>query len=62
MKFKDLPVGATFVFAVVLNEYSMARGPWRKLTARTYEDVAKRIIHKVGTINGEVFRKEEKTN
>ena len=57
MKFKDLPVGATFIFAME-DKYSMARGPWRKLTDRTYEDVAKRIIHKVGTINAEVFRKE----
>ena len=58
MKFKDLPVGATFIFAME-NEYSMARGPWRKVAARTYEDVENFSRHKVGTTSALVVRKED---
>jgi hypothetical protein len=59
-RFKDLAVGARFVFADELKPlhryYGLARGPWVKLSARIYKhetDTAYARVH-VGSINARV--------
>ena len=60
MTFKSLPIGAGFVFASEEDERfrfsGMARGPWRKVSARTYEDETG-TRHRVGSINVKVILK-----
>lgn len=61
MYFKDLPVGARFVFAAehTIDGYQGMRGPWAKIDKRHYVrlDHAGKgvgVCYKVGTINVKV--------
>jgi hypothetical protein len=53
--FKKLPIGETFEFESVLKyPYSgMARGPWKKTSARRYTDGTH--THEVGSVNAKVI-------
>lgn len=58
LKFKDLKIGDEFIFAAELRFDSLAKGPWTKLSARSYIRTDKRgAIHKVGTGTADVYTK-----
>jgi len=55
MKFKDLSIGARFIFTGEKEWLSMAKGPWIKLSARKYRHVEDPDTeHRVGSISAEV--------
>lgn len=62
-KFKDLPIGSKFDFdhTDIPLLSSIARGPWVKTSARSYEHVeALRFgIIKIGSVNTEVIKQED---
>jgi hypothetical protein len=67
LRFKDLSIGDVFWFAIEEDKYlSMARGPWRKISARKYirhdpdrpSYFSELTPIKVGWINVEVERED----
>ena len=54
MSFKDLAIGAVFIFTSQLDwVYGTARGPWRKISPRKYSHLYNERLHniQVGTIH-----------
>lgn len=60
-QFKNLKIGDTFVFASEIDHpgWQLAKGPWKKISARRYTCLESGAIHQVGTISVNVYRKEE---
>jgi hypothetical protein len=61
LRFSDLSIGELFTFENE-REYGMARGPWRKTGARTYEHAVQGGSFRVGSVNAAVEGTETRSN
>lgn len=64
MTFRELPIGAAFVFAAErdpkLIASGFARGPWRKISPRKYRKTGRvRTEYQVGTVHADVIQLDE---